>query len=103
MNKKPMYERSCSWLLQVRELVMVKDFFFANVQTKVWKGQVEGVPITFLEPTSGAFWVGCIYGRNDDATRFGFFCGAALEYLKHHSDAMCAACASCLTTALFVA
>ncbi|CAL8472333.1 g11876 [Coccomyxa elongata] len=73
---------------EVRELALVKDFFFANVQTKVWKGQVEGVPTTFLEPTSGAFWVGCIYGRNDDATRFGFFCGAALEYLKHHSDAM---------------
>ncbi len=75
----------------MRELVLVKDFFFANVQTKVWKGEVEGVPTTFLEPTSGAFWVGCIYGRNDDATRFGFFCGAALEYLKHHSDAMWAA------------
>lgn len=73
---------------QVRGLRLVKDFFYANVQTKVWAGEVEGVPTTFLEPTSGAFWVGCIYGRNDDAARFGFFCGAALEYLKHHSDVM---------------
>ncbi|MED6160549.1 Soluble starch synthase 3, chloroplastic/amyloplastic, partial [Stylosanthes scabra] len=27
------------------------------------------------------FWVGCVYGRNNDAERFGFFCHAALEFL----------------------
>ena len=27
------------------------------------------------------FWVGCIYGRKDDAARFGTFCHAALEFL----------------------
>ena len=48
---------------QVRGLVMTGDFFFANVQVKVWAGTVEDVPTTFLEPASGAFWVGCIYGR----------------------------------------
>jgi len=35
-----------------------------------------------LEPLNGTFWVGCIYGRNDDASRFGYFCGAAAEYLR---------------------
>jgi starch synthase len=44
--------------------------------------QVEGLPTTFLEPENGHFWRGCIYGRNDDHVRFGYFCGAALEYLK---------------------
>eukprot|EP00884_Botryococcus_braunii_P020795 jgi/Botrbrau1/739/Bobra.160_2s0062.1 len=41
----------------------------------------------FLEPTNGTFWVGCIYGRNDDASRFNFFCNAAMEYLRHHAGA----------------
>jgi hypothetical protein len=44
--------------------------------------KVEGLPTTFLEPENGHFWRGCIYGRNDDHVRFGFFCGAALEYLR---------------------
>lgn len=51
-------------------------------------GEVEDIKTTFLEPTSGIFWVKCIYGRNDDAARFGFFCGAALEYLRHHCEHM---------------
>ncbi|GAB2229404.1 hypothetical protein Droror1_Dr00023544 [Drosera rotundifolia] len=28
------------------------------------------------------FSVGCIYGRNNDAQRFDFFCHAALEFLQ---------------------
>ncbi|KAL9250944.1 Soluble starch synthase 3, chloroplastic/amyloplastic-like protein [Drosera capensis] len=28
------------------------------------------------------FWVGCVYGRNNDAQRFDFFCHAALEFLQ---------------------
>lgn len=52
---------------------------------QVWQGIVEGLTTLFLEPCNGTFWVGCIYGRNDDAARFGFFCGAALEYLNHHA------------------
>ena len=35
-----------------------------------------------LEPLNGTFWVGCIYGRNDDASRFAYFCGAATDYLR---------------------
>lgn len=35
-----------------------------------------------LEPQNGIFWVGCVYGRNDDASRFAWFCGAAAEYLR---------------------
>ena len=52
---------------------------------QVWQGVVEGLTTLFLEPCNGTFWVGCIYGRNDDAPRFGFFCGAALEYLNNHA------------------
>ena len=37
---------------------------------------------TFLEPQNGSFWVGCVYGRNDDAARFAWFCGAAAEFLR---------------------
>lgn len=72
----------------MRDLQPRGDFFFNNVQVKVWVGEVEDIRTTFLEPMNGTFWVGCIYGRNDDAVRFGFFCGAALEYLKHHCPRM---------------
>ena len=41
-----------------------------------------GLLTVLLEPLNGTFWVGCIYGRNDDASRFGYFCGAAAEYLR---------------------
>jgi starch synthase len=67
---------------QVKSLVQEGSFGWNNTQVRVWKGEVEGLKTTFLEPESGQFWVGCIYGRNDDAARFAFFCGAALEYLK---------------------
>ncbi len=76
---------------QVRALRLAGDFFFSNVQVKVWQGEVEGLATVFLEPNNGSFWVGCIYGRADDARRFGFFCGAALEYLRHHSPSRCRA------------
>jgi hypothetical protein len=75
---------------QVRDLALAQDFFYGNSQVKVWEGRVEGVRTIFLEPTNGSVWVGCIYGRNDDAARFGFFCGAAVEYLKHHAGGLCA-------------
>ena len=74
--------------MQVRKLQPRGDFFFSNVQVKVWVGEVEDIKTTFLEPCSGIFWVNCIYGRNDDAGRFAFFCGAATEYLKHHCEQM---------------
>lgn len=71
---------------EVRDLHLIKDYFWSGTQIKVWQGQVEGLTTIFLEPSNGTFWVGCIYGRNDDAARFGFFCGAALEYLNFQSD-----------------
>ena len=45
-------------------------------------GQVEGLNVVFIEPDNGMFRVGCIYGGQNNAKRFGFFCGAALEYMK---------------------
>ncbi len=75
--------------VQVRGLRLAGDFFFSNMQVKVWEGEVEDLATVFLEPNNGNFWVGCIYGRADDARRFGFFCGAALEYLRHHSATRC--------------
>jgi starch synthase len=71
--------------LQVKELREMKSFHASGVQVKVWEGYVEELRTIFLEPTNGYFWAGCIYGRKDDAQRFGFFCHAALEYLKHHA------------------
>ena len=71
--------------LQVRNLQPRGDFFCNNVQVKVWVGEVEDIRTVFLDPQNGIFNVNCIYGRNDDAGRFGVFCGAALEYLKQHS------------------
>ncbi len=71
--------------MQVQELSQSGDFFWNNTQVKVWQGRVEGLKTTFLEPCNGMFWVGCVYGRNDDANRFNFFCNAALEYLRNHA------------------
>ncbi len=51
----------------------------------MWRGVVEGLATTFLEPENGHFWRGCIYGRNDDHVRFGFHCGAALAYLAAYN------------------
>ncbi|GIL75551.1 hypothetical protein Vretifemale_5321 [Volvox reticuliferus] len=64
-------------------LVQANSFNWGGTSVRVWRGYVEGLPTTFLEPENGMFWVGCIYGRNNDAQRFGFFCGAALQYLKN--------------------
>ena len=73
--------------LQVRDLHLVSDYFWGGAQIKVWQAQVEGIATTLLEPTNGTVWAGCIYGRNDDAARFGFFCGAALDYLNNRIPA----------------
>jgi len=42
---------------------------YCCAQVRVWRGVVEGLNTTFLEPENGHFWRGCIYGRNDDAAR----------------------------------
>jgi len=48
---------------------------------EVFSALVENVQVILLEPDNGYFRVGCIYGRNDDADRFHFFCDIAMEYL----------------------
>ena len=72
--------------LQISALKEQADFWCNGVQVKVWKGIVEELETIFLEPCNGSVWAGCIYGRNDDAARFGFFCSAVAEYLKHHHE-----------------
>lgn len=64
------------------DLRRVRDFWHNGVQVSAWQGIVEELSTIFLEPQNGFFWVGCVYGRNDDASRFGWFCGAAAEYIR---------------------
>ncbi|GBF88551.1 starch synthase, chloroplastic-like protein [Raphidocelis subcapitata] len=52
-----------------------------RVATRVWSGVVEGLPVTFLEPSNGMFWRRQFYGAPDDLERFMFFARAALEWL----------------------
>eukprot|EP00210_Caulerpa_lentillifera_P007095 g6788.t1 len=66
----------------VSDLRQELNFDYRGSNIQVWNGVVEDLKVTFLEPNNGFFWVGCIYGRYDDAHRFDFFCGAAAEYLR---------------------
>lgn len=75
----PKYD--CMNLSNVKDFHHSRNFSWGGTEIKVWFGRVEGLSVYFLEPQNGMFWVGCIYGRNNDADRFGFFCHAALEYL----------------------
>lgn len=61
------------------------SFNWAGTHIRIFRGYVEGLAVTFIEPDNGYFSVGCVYGRNDDAHRFKFFCEAALEYLRNHA------------------
>ncbi len=54
---------------QVEGLTQESSFAFGGTSVRVWRGLVEGLSTTFLEPENGMFWVGCIYGRNNDAQR----------------------------------
>jgi len=69
----------------VENLRQEGSFSWGGTNVRVWRGMVEGLPTTFLEPENGHVWRGCIYGRNDDHVRFGFHCGAALQYLKSYN------------------
>eukprot|EP00892_Ulva_mutabilis_P005442 jgi/Ulvmu1/326/UM001_0330.1 len=69
----------------IKDCHEVAAFHWSGAHIRVFHGLVEGLRTTFLEPDNGMFWVGCVYGRSDDAHRFAFFCGAALEYLKNHA------------------
>ncbi|KAL4419296.1 hypothetical protein ABPG77_001628 [Micractinium sp. CCAP 211/92] len=72
----------------VQDLRLAKDYYFNGVQVKIWKGVVEGLRTTFLEPCNGYFWVGRIYTDIwRDRERFYYWCNCALEYIKHHADA----------------
>ncbi|PNY12821.1 soluble starch synthase 3 chloroplastic/amyloplastic-like, partial [Trifolium pratense] len=75
----PKYD--CMNLSNVKDFQYHKNYFWGGTEIKVWHGKVEGLSVYFLEPQNGFFSVGCVYGRANDAERFGFFCHAALEFL----------------------
>ncbi|KAK2447829.1 starch synthase 3, chloroplastic/amyloplastic [Trifolium repens] len=75
----PKYD--CLNLSNVKDFQYHKNYFWGGTDIKVWHGKVEGLSVYFLEPQNGFFSVGCVYGRANDAERFGFFCHAALEFL----------------------
>ncbi|XP_062088414.1 starch synthase 3, chloroplastic/amyloplastic isoform X2 [Humulus lupulus] len=75
----PKYD--CLNLSNVKDFQFNKSYHWGGTEIKVWFGKVEGLSVYFLEPQNGLFWKGCIYGCNNDAQRFGFFCHAALEFL----------------------
>lgn len=74
----PKYD--CLNLSNVKDLHCCQSFTWSGTEIKVWFGKVEDISVYFLEPQNGMFWVGCVYGRNDES-RFGFFCHSALEFL----------------------
>lgn len=76
----PKYD--CLKLNNVKDFHYQKSYSWGGTEIKVWFGKVEGVPVYFLEPQNGLFWTGCIYGCKNDGERFGFFCHAALEFLR---------------------
>ncbi|KAJ8545670.1 hypothetical protein K7X08_018253 [Anisodus acutangulus] len=75
----PKYD--CLKMNHVKDFRFHKSYFWGGTEIKVWFGKVEGLSVYFLEPQNGLFWKGCVYGCNNDAERFGFFCHAALEFL----------------------
>ncbi|KAK7245860.1 hypothetical protein RIF29_40713 [Crotalaria pallida] len=75
----PKYD--CLNLSNVKDFQYHNNYFWGGTEIKVWHGKVEGLSVYFLEPQNGFFHVGCVYGRANDAERFGFFCHAALEFL----------------------
>ncbi|XP_006652851.1 starch synthase 3, chloroplastic/amyloplastic-like [Oryza brachyantha] len=79
----PKYD--CLNLTNVKDLHYRQSFTWGNTEIKVWFGKVEDIPVYFLEPQNGMFWVGCVYGRNDEG-RFGFFCHSALEFLRQNGS-----------------
>ncbi|KAG8043554.1 hypothetical protein GUJ93_ZPchr0458g22821 [Zizania palustris] len=79
----PKYD--CLNLTNVKDLHYHQSFTWGNTEIKVWFGKVEDIPVYFLEPQNGMFWVGCVYGRNDES-RFGFFCHSALEFLHQNGS-----------------
>jgi starch synthase len=58
-------------------------FFNEWIHCDVFFGRVDGLKCFFIEPHSSHnfFNRGGIYGQDDDAARFAFFCRAALEFM----------------------
>lgn len=80
----PKYD--CIDYSSVSDLRLDREYMWEGIQVKVWKGFVEGLATTFLEPCNGLFWVGSIYtDMNGDRHRFGIFCACALHYLLSES------------------
>ncbi|KAK8551617.1 hypothetical protein V6N13_120069 [Hibiscus sabdariffa] len=75
----PKYD--CLNLSHVKDLHYQRSYSWGGTEVKVWFGKVESLSVYFLEPQNGIVWKGCVYGCNNDAERFGFFCHAALEFL----------------------
>ena len=50
------------------------EFDWGGTKIHVLKAKVEGIQCFFLETGNGMFNTGSVYGRNDDAVRFDFFC-----------------------------
>uniref|UniRef100_A0A1D1XIW6 starch synthase n=1 Tax=Anthurium amnicola TaxID=1678845 RepID=A0A1D1XIW6_9ARAE len=75
----PKYD--CMNLSNVKDFQFNRNFVWGGTEINVWFGKVESLPVYFLEPKNGMFWVGGIYSGRNDAERFGFFCHAALEFL----------------------
>jgi len=71
---------------QIDGLQQVDKFRHDGKDVLVWRGEVEEVPVVFLQPDTGHFDVGCIYGRGDDHVRFGFFSECALAWLEYSGD-----------------
>lgn len=81
----PKYD--CIDYSQVQDLKLDREFMWEGIQVKVWKGVVEELRTTFLEPCNGLVWVGSIYtNMNSDRHRFGVFCACALHYLLSESS-----------------
>lgn len=65
----------------LNNVVYETDFEWGGTRIFVSTQIVEGLRVFFIEPQNGFFSTQSVYGRNDDAMRFDFFCKAALEFL----------------------
>ncbi|MBA0598878.1 hypothetical protein Gorai_005120, partial [Gossypium raimondii] len=75
----PKYD--CLKFEHVTDFHYQRCYSWGGTEIEVWFGKVEGLSVYFLDPQNGFFSTGCVYGRGNDAQRFGFFCHAALEFL----------------------
>lgn len=67
---------------QIQDLYLAETYQHANTNIQLWKGTVEGLTVSFIDPQNGMFQHGCIYGRGDDHVRFRFFAEAVGTYIR---------------------